>query len=691
MSTHSFSAADSFFGVAPLGSAAVGLALITGRRQVLRQCNRPFRELFGFWSLGQDAGVALSAAKFRPLLRALDLPGKEHSSVLVDLAVRTGSGRVVHRTCLVAAVPVTSRFGLAVLLVAGPLGSRRLSTSAAAVEEGVTDVAGRALARYEALLSAIPHVVWLMTPEGKVATLVGRLGVAGESLWQPEAGSSASWMDAVHPKDRIWFASQWRATRRGKALLDAMIRVRVGDDSGRYRHVKIIAVPVLRDGEVVEWVGMVSDAEEEWREQMKERLLARVAAIPTAGTVPDVFSRLARAVVPDLFDALAVFHPQAGTRHGLSGMEHTMARAQAALAPGLPALGSLPDDFALGRQAERAIATRKSLLITFPAGQPPADLLSGVSRAWMEQAGATSLLVAPLVADERVVALVAASTCQGHPPPSGSDLDLFNEILRRVQDPVQRTLELQGARETALTLQRSFLLPPPSVEGAELAAAYQPADSSAEIGGDWYDAVRTRDGSVSLSIGDVAGHDLMAATAMGKISNMLRGFAYDAGWAGPAATLARLDLVAQGLDIAPLITAVHVVLRPVGDGSWQATLSNAGHPPPLLVPGLGTPRFLGRRQGTDPPLCVLPEVSRTESHYRIEPGDTLVLYTDGLIENPRRDIGDGLALLIRHAATLRSRALVADRFVAELLRLPEDRRDDVAVIAFRVPTGERRC
>ncbi|WP_129291748.1 hypothetical protein [Streptomyces sp. N1] len=86
--------------------------------------------------------------------------------------------------------------------------------------------------------------------------------------------------------------------------------MRLKDEHGRYRHIKVVATPVRgRDGEV-EWVGTAADAEDHWRERMREKLLARMAAVPTARKLPEAFSTAAAAVVPDLADAVAVFRVQ---------------------------------------------------------------------------------------------------------------------------------------------------------------------------------------------------------------------------------------------------------------------------------------------------------------------------------------------------------------------------------------------
>lgn len=309
--------------------------------------------------------------------------------------------------------------------------------------------------------------------------------------------------------------------------------------------------------------------------------------------------------------------------------------------------------------------------------------MSGPSADWMVRARATSLAIVPVVIDDRTVALASASSCLGNPPPGDAELGLLEEVLVSVRDPLRRTLELQSILDTALVLQRSFLITPPRVEGAELAAVYQPASTTAEIGGDRYDAIVLPDGAVALSIGDVVGHDLRAATEMTKASSMLRAFAYADGPSGPAHTLSRLDEVTQGVSDVALVTALHAVLRPAGGHRWDVTLSNAGHPPPLLIPASGRPRCLYGPEAPDPPLCVAAGVERHDWHHELAPGDTLLFHTDGLVERPGADISDGVRQLAERAAGLRGPGRPLAGLVAALLPPPGEATDDIAVIAFR--------
>ncbi|MFJ7242981.1 SpoIIE family protein phosphatase [Streptomyces olivaceus] len=543
----------------------------------------------------------------------------------------------------------------------------------------------RLLRLYEALVHAVPQSVWVMSADGVVTTLT-RGGAGDRQLWYPSEGGS--WMETVHPKDRDWFERVWRRARGKLTTVDVVLRVRLEDDRGRYRHIKVVATPVRdRDGEV-EWVGTAADAEDHWREHMREKLLARMAAVPTARNLPEAFLTAAAAVVPDLADAVAVFRVQDTSDTGFSadgGRREVTGRV--AIAPGLPPLPSIDEDFWLEETAQQVIESQKPRLLTFPAEGPPDGMVAGASQRWLRQAGATGMALVPVVVADRTVALAAVATCRGNPPPDEGDILLMQDIFHQMSGPLRRTMELESIRNTALALQRSFLATPPDIEGIAISALYHPADSAAEVGGDWYDALRLTDDALALTIGDIAGHDVTAATTMGRINSMLRGFAYDSGpAASPAATLSKLDRTVQALGGPSMITVVHAVLRRGPAHTWQVTLSNAGHPPPLLIPANAPPRYLHSLDAPGPPLCVADNFSRIDLRTVLRDGDTLLLYTDGLVEAPGTDIGHNLRHLRERTEALAQQQQPPATLIRELLPAVHNRLDDIAVIALQART-----
>ena len=180
--------------------------------------------------------------------------------------------------------------------------------------------------------------------------------------------------------------------------------------------------------------------------------------------------------------------------------------------------------------------------------------------------------------------------------------------------------------DVALTLQRS-LLPRelPDVLGAELCGRYVPASESLEIGGDFYDATALGDGRVVITIGDVAGHGVLAAAVMGQVRQAVRAYAFEGH--PPAALMDRLDLLVSDSDLAMTTLPVRD-LRP-GHRTCCASPTPA-HPPPLIRRADGTVERV--TDGLSHPLGVTMTHRHVEAASRSGTGDALLLYTDGLVE-----------------------------------------------------------
>jgi serine phosphatase RsbU (regulator of sigma subunit) len=240
-------------------------------------------------------------------------------------------------------------------------------------------------------------------------------------------------------------------------------------------------------------------------------------------------------------------------------------------------------------------------------------------------------------------------------------------------------LELE--RRTALTLQRS-LLPGelPDVPGFDLAASYHPAGSTAEVGGDWYDAFLVGDdGALAVVVGDAAGHGLEAAALMGQVRTGLRAYAFEG--RDPASCLQLLShLVDKSGDETDFRFATACMVL-VDTATGMCRVANAGHPPPALREPDGTVRFVGGMGGA--PIGVSIPGLVDEDFVALEPGAVLVLYTDGLVEDRRRTVDQGLGELADALAEpVTETGELCERLVSTLLadRLQED---DVAVLALR--------
>ncbi|MFJ9520860.1 SpoIIE family protein phosphatase [Kitasatospora sp. NPDC101801] len=663
--------------------AIVAIALTAGAEHRLAYRNEAFQELFGPRSLGVPVGELFAGPEQEGVVRTLDLVLADGSARQVTTpAVLDGAGDTDHRHFVYSCSPVSSRHGPGVLIAAIDTTEQVHSTQDA---ERLSAERLHALERYEALITAVSQLVWVARPDRSMTELVSGWERLTGHPWRDTMDSA--WLELVHPRDREGLLEQWTHASAGEpSKFEHTYRLRFA--SGEYRHITARVVPVVRDGELVEWIGATSDVEDRWRTRQRERLLAASVVVTESSRPEDAFAAVAELVVPDLTDACTVFLLSA--RQSTGRPDETIGtRIASAARAGLPPLPALREQtFRLGPTALRAVAERTPVLLTFPPGEVPAGVVPAESARWLAEAHATSLTLLPLVVDGTTAVLAAAATCQDGPPPGAEDVELLRDVLQRAQSALGRTLELQRTRQVALVLQRAMLTDPPTVPGTGITARYQPGNRAAEVGGDWYDAFLLPGGRLALTIGDVSGHDLTAATTMGQLRAMLRSLAYNlTDDQTPADVLTALDRAAEGLGVGTFATAVHLHLTRTGPG-WRTDWSNAGHPPPLLLPATGEPRFLTAAEA-DVPLCVAPDRQRHTHRAELDPGDTLLLYTDGLIEVPGEDLTTGLDRLLAAARHARGGSL--DDLCDHLLAQVPDTRDDIALLAFRAvrPSGGR--
>jgi serine phosphatase RsbU (regulator of sigma subunit) len=221
--------------------------------------------------------------------------------------------------------------------------------------------------------------------------------------------------------------------------------------------------------------------------------------------------------------------------------------------------------------------------------------------------------------------------------------------------------------------------------GWDMATCYIPAVEGTQVGGDWYDAFRTRDGLIVLVLGDVAGKGIRAAAVMGAVRSALRAFATVE--PTPATILTRLDAYFAAFKPDEMVTCTVAVLDP---RTGVLAYARAGHLPALVVlPPPGPARWLD--EATTPPLGANTiagldqDAPREQAEAAVQPGQVLLLYSDGLLE--RRDCGlqDCLDDLADAASDLPV-APDLTQAVGELittLRTPTSVVDDVAVLVLR--------
>ncbi|MER6085079.1 SpoIIE family protein phosphatase [Streptomyces sp. NPDC001833] len=257
------------------------------------------------------------------------------------------------------------------------------------------------------------------------------------------------------------------------------------------------------------------------------------------------------------------------------------------------------------------------------------------------------------------------------------------ELYARARELQRLNEELRQAhtreREVAVILQEAMLHVPDLAHHGDIAVRYLPATGSLNVCGDWYDVVDIAPDRLAVAVGDVIGHGLEAAAVMGMLRSALS--AAIRALERPAQALEVLGLYARSVEGALGTTAVKAV---VDRRSRLITYSSAGHLPPMLIHPDGSCELLD--QATDPPLGARPQhVPRPQASLPYKPGDTLVLYTDGLIERRDQDIDEGLEQLARilgefiHLSTEQ----LADTVLARL-GVASGGRDDIALIVVRL-------
>ncbi|GAA3792735.1 hypothetical protein GCM10022206_35580 [Streptomyces chiangmaiensis] len=257
------------------------------------------------------------------------------------------------------------------------------------------------------------------------------------------------------------------------------------------------------------------------------------------------------------------------------------------------------------------------------------------------------------------------------------------ELYARARELQRLNEELRLAhtreRKVAVALQEAMLQAPDLARHQNVAVRYLPATGSLNVCGDWYDFIDLSDTRFAVAVGDVVGHGLEAAAVMGMLRSALS--AAIRALERPAQALEVLGLYARSVEGALNTTAVKAM---VDTRSELIIYSSAGHLPPVLVHPDGSYDLLD--QATDPPLGARPQhVPRPQAGRTYTAGDTLVLYTDGLIERRGEHIEVGLARLTealgRHC-TLAPECL-ADALLTQL-GVEGGARDDIALMIVRL-------
>jgi len=291
-----------------------------------------------------------------------------------------------------------------------------------------------------------------------------------------------------------------------------------------------------------------------------------------------------------------------------------------------------------------------------------------------------SVASVPLIAHSRLYGVLLA--VRTGPPFTDREIAALHHAARLAAVHLGHDRRHSAVQNTAMNLQRALLAEPGRPHpNLDIATRYLPSGGGVLVGGDWFETVRLHFGRTLLVIGDVMGHGLDAAVDMSAYRSMLRYVASTD--LPPNRVLRQLDAaVAEDGSRRPATC----LLARVDPARGRISLVSAGHLPPVVFGADGTGTLLDLPVG--PPLGT-GVGGYEQQNLKLDPGETLVLYTDGLVERRREDIDASLARL----AGLRLRPGAAVREVLdEVLHHLDAYRaeDDVAVLAARIQRRPHR-
>jgi PAS domain S-box-containing protein len=544
--------------------------------------------------------------------------------------------------------------------------------------------------RYRSLVEAQSQLVWITSPTGAVVEDAPQWrAITGQGL---EEYLANGWLEVVHPEERQQTEEAWREALRGRTMFEWNYRVRTR--ASGYRHFEVRAVPIIRHGRVVEWVGANTDVTPQREaEEMRGRLTDQLgaAALRTA-RLQGATAMLAEALTVEQVIIDVGRTALAADRSAVALLDTDRAALKLINGEGIPeASGAFGEEIPLSSSSVMTMAVNSRR----PVFAESTDSL----KAQLLEAGGDEEVLANYLAnsDERAwvgLPLLAAGRALGalrfsftRPVKISQEDGVFLEALAgQCALAVERATLFEREHRTAETLQRS-LLPDrlPVVKGLVLAQRFRSGSRHVQVGGDWYDAFVLQDGRVAAVVGDVMGKGVKAAAGMGRIRNAMRALALTN--PPPAAVLTGLDRVFEATEEEEQVTTLaYMVVEPV---TGEGTLALAGHPPPVLVSPQGTAILCDAEPGT--PLGW--PTSRRQFRFVVPPGHTAVLYSDGLVENRKRGLDAGLAEICSVVTeappeVVSSPHMLLD-FLVDRMLSGYEQDDDVTALAIHVPPATK--
>ena len=534
--------------------------------------------------------------------------------------------------------------------------------------------------RFRTLAASLPYIVFESDPGGAVLFLSDQYTTYTGSA--PESGYGLGWTHFIHPDYAGTTERKWAAAVRTGDVFSDEFQLRRAD--GTYRCFAARALPQRgADGSILRWIGTIVDVHDQ-RQAARERDFLLQASEIFSGSLEldDTLEAIARSIIPDVADWCQIDLRMDDGRIKTVAVAHRDAEKDRIVQRFVGRVHLNPHG---EHGSPYVIRTGHSQLIEVVPPEIIEPTVGDAEEAAVyTELGVKSCIAVPLTTDDETLGALSVNYGSSGRRFSAEDVPMFEELGRRAGLAIHKARLFEREHRAAESFQVASLPAElPTAPGLTLDAFYAPGRAEAQVGGDWYDALRLIDGRVVISIGDVAGSGLQAAVTMGNMRQIIRGIAQV--HADPSLMLDAADRALRLEHPDKFVTAFVGVVDPI---TSTLTYASAGQPPPLLrrpsgetYPLLGTGLPLGLRTNAE---------NAGSSTIDLPAGSSLLLYTDGLTECDRDPLAGENRLLELFRSIGEVEVDHPARSIVERMMDRDAAHDDVAVMVLRIDTPLQR-